>query len=91
MLCYIFLGFSTAHLAAITQNCNAMKLISKGKGNINMPDGKSGRTPLHHAVERDDLTTVGYLILEVRNCTDDTNSIKLIIVLLDMQMHCQKN
>nr|WNR58487.1 NF-kappaB [Mytilus coruscus] len=61
-----FDGFSTAHLAAITQNCNAMKLISKGKGNINMPDGKSGRTPLHHAVERDDLTTVGYLILEAR-------------------------
>lgn len=34
-----------------------------------MPDGKSGRTPLHHAVERDDLTTVGYLILEV--CVKD--------------------
>ena len=42
-----------------------MKLLCRGKANINMPDGKSGRTPLHHAVERDDLSTVGYLILEV--------------------------
>ena len=42
-----------------------MKLLSRGKANINLPDGKSGRMPLHHAVERDDLSTVGFLILEV--------------------------
>lgn len=58
-------GFSTTHLAALTQNCNAMRLLSRGKADINLPDGKSGRTPLHHAVERDDLSTVGFLILEV--------------------------
>jgi hypothetical protein len=42
-----------------------MRLLSRGKANINLPDGKSGRMPLHHAVERDDLSTVGFLILEV--------------------------
>ena len=61
-----FDGFSTTHLAALTQNCNAMRLLSRGKANINLPDGKSGRMPLHHAVERDDLSTVGFLILEAR-------------------------
>lgn len=73
-----FDGFSTAHLAALTQNCTAMKLLLKGKANINLPDGKSGRTPLHHAVERDDLSTVGFLILEARanvnSCCFDGNT-----------------
>ena len=32
---------------------------------VNTTDGKSGRTALHHAVEADDLSITGYLILEV--------------------------
>jgi ankyrin repeat protein len=42
-----------------------MKLLVWAKAQVNLPDGKSGRTPLHHAVEADDLSLAAYLILEV--------------------------
>ena len=42
-----------------------MKLLVHGKADINTADGKSGRTPLHHSVETDDLSLAAYLILQV--------------------------
>nr|UZH84476.1 P105 [Sinohyriopsis cumingii] len=59
-----FDGFAPVHLAAQKENLNAMKLLVYGKADINLPDGKSGQTPLHHAVEADDMSVAGYLILE---------------------------
>lgn len=58
-------GFTPAHIAAQKGNLQAMKLIVHCKGNINMVDGKSGKTPLHYSVEEDDLSVSSYLILEV--------------------------
>lgn len=58
-------GFTPAHLAAQLEYLSIMKLLVHGKADINMPDGKSGRTPLHHSVETDDLSLAAYLILEV--------------------------
>lgn len=57
-------GYSPAHLACQLENLAAMKLLVWGKANINLPDGKSGQTPLHHAVEVDDLSLAAYLILQ---------------------------
>ena len=42
-----------------------MKLLVHGKADINMADGKSGKTPLHHVVEVDELSIAAYLILQV--------------------------
>ncbi|KAL4240500.1 Nuclear factor NF-kappa-B p105 subunit [Mactra antiquata] len=57
-------GFTPAHLAAQLENLSAMKLLVYGKADVNLADGKSGRTPLHHAVEVDDLSVAAYLILQ---------------------------
>ena len=42
-----------------------MKLLVHGKADVNMADGKSGKTPLHHVVEVDELSIAAYLILQV--------------------------
>lgn len=57
-------GYTPAHLAAQTENLVAMKLLVHGKADINMADGKSGKTPLHHVVEVDELSIAAYLILQ---------------------------
>lgn len=38
------------------------------KVDADMQDSKSGRTALHHSVEKGDLPMAGYLITEVRAC-----------------------
>ena len=53
-------------MATQHESLDALKLLVYGKADINLPDGKSGQTPLHHAVERDDLSLAAYLILQVR-------------------------
>jgi ankyrin repeat protein len=42
-----------------------LRLLVHGKADVDLPDGKSGRTALHHAVELDDLPVAGFLLLEV--------------------------
>jgi len=32
---------------------------------VSLQDGKSGRTPLHYAVEKDDIALCGYLLVDV--------------------------
>ena len=58
-------GYTPAHLAAQTGSVDVLRTLVYSQANINLPDGKSGRTPLHHAVEVDDLPTAGYLLMEV--------------------------
>lgn len=59
------LGFAPAHIAAQKGNLQAIKLLVRCKADINMADGKSGKTPLHYAAEENDLSVSSYLILEV--------------------------
>lgn len=59
------LGFTPAHIAAQKGNLQAIKLLVRCKADINMADGKSGKTPLHYAAEENDLSVSSYLILEV--------------------------
>ncbi|XP_046550036.1 nuclear factor NF-kappa-B p105 subunit-like isoform X1 [Haliotis rubra] len=57
-------GYAPAHLAARRGNVAVLKTLVYGQADMNLQDGKSGRTPLHHAVEVDDLPTAGYLLME---------------------------
>ena len=58
-----------------------MKLLVYGKADVNLADGKSGRTPLHHAVETDDLSLAAYLILQVYTQINETENKKDKIVI----------
>ena len=64
-------GFSALHLAVLGGHLSCIKLLMNiGRANVNLADGRSGKTALHHAVETDNLAIVGHLILEVsgRRC-----------------------
>lgn len=58
-------GYTPVHLAAQSGNVDMLKILVHGCANVDVPDGKSGRTALHHAVELDDLPVAGYLLMEV--------------------------
>ncbi|KAK7498584.1 hypothetical protein BaRGS_00010244 [Batillaria attramentaria] len=57
-------GYTPVHLAAQSSNVDMLRLLVHGRANVDVPDGKSGRTALHHAVELDDLPVAGYLLME---------------------------
>ncbi|XP_064604065.1 nuclear factor NF-kappa-B p105 subunit-like [Liolophura sinensis] len=57
-------GLTPVHLAAASGNLNTLKVVCVRKADINIQDGKSGRTPLHYAAEAADLSLAGYLLLE---------------------------
>ena len=60
------LGLAPLHLAVQAGHIDCIKaLVEIGKANINIEDGCSGKTPLHYAVEKDQLAIVGYLINQV--------------------------
>jgi len=42
-----------------------MKLLVHGKADVNMEAGRCGRTALHFAANTDNLSMVGWLLLEV--------------------------
>ena len=58
-------GFTPLHLAASSCNLKCVKILTLAGADVNVQDGKSGSTALHHAVENDNLPIIGYLILEV--------------------------
>ncbi|XP_041362807.1 nuclear factor NF-kappa-B p105 subunit-like [Gigantopelta aegis] len=57
-------GFTPVHLAAQHGDVAMLRTLVYGQANVNVADGKSGRTALHHAVEADDLPMAGYLLME---------------------------
>ncbi|XP_070186600.1 nuclear factor NF-kappa-B p100 subunit-like [Littorina saxatilis] len=59
-----FDGYTSVHLAAQSGNVDMLRLLVHGRADVDMPDGKSGRTALHHAVELDDLPVAGFLLME---------------------------
>ncbi|CAG5129174.1 unnamed protein product, partial [Candidula unifasciata] len=57
-------GYSPVHLAALTGNVEMLRTLVFGQADVELPDGKSGKTALHHAVDNDDLPVAGYLLME---------------------------
>ena len=60
-----FDGMTPAHLAVVSDSSNCLQLLYDAHANMNAPDGKSGRTPLHHAIEKQHLTVAGWLLTTV--------------------------
>lgn len=69
-------GYTPVHLAAQSSNVDMLRLLVHGRADVDVADGKSGRTALHHAVELDDLPVAGFLLMEVSlkfNGSENTN------------------
>lgn len=63
-------GLTPVHLAVLAGSKDVLKLLNSAGANMSAQDGTSGKTPLHHAVEQDNLAVAGFLILEA-NCDVD--------------------
>ncbi|KAK7004971.1 nuclear factor NF-kappa-B p100 subunit [Biomphalaria glabrata] len=59
-------GYSPVHLASQLGSVEMLKILVFAKAQVDLPDGKSGKTALHHAVDNDDLPVASYLLLEAR-------------------------
>ncbi|XP_073234456.1 nuclear factor NF-kappa-B p105 subunit-like [Porites lutea] len=66
-------GLTPVHLAVLSGSKDALKLLNTAGANLSAQDGTSGKTPLHYAVEQDNLPLAGFLILE-GNCDVDASS-----------------
>jgi len=55
-------GLTCLHLAAFHRHKNIMKELVRLGADVDAPDSKSGRTPLHFAVERKDTEIVRFLL-----------------------------
>lgn len=99
--CKNFEGLTPIHIAADKNNIKAVKLLVHGKADVNIPDGKCGRTALHFASISQDLSIAGCLLLEVGiintyTPTDDISSFQNnelksplnFLVLKRLMMHC---
>ena len=53
------------HMVAQSGNVNMLRTLIYAQADINLPDGKSGKTALHHAVDNNDLPVAGFLLTEV--------------------------
>ena len=45
-----------------------MKQLVKVNADVNVQDSKSGKTALHHSIEKGDLPMTGFLVMEVCVC-----------------------
>ncbi|XP_076454433.1 nuclear factor NF-kappa-B p105 subunit-like [Babylonia areolata] len=59
-------GYSPVHLATLRGSVEMLRLLVHGHADVDVGDGKSGRTALHHAVENDDLPVAGFLLMEAK-------------------------
>ncbi|XP_072050550.1 nuclear factor NF-kappa-B p105 subunit-like isoform X2 [Amphiura filiformis] len=57
-------GFTAAHLSIKKDDLKNLKMLVKFGADVNVPDGNSGRTCLHHAVQRSNFSILGYLITD---------------------------
>ena len=59
------LGYTPMHLAVLNEHFSCVKELREAGANVDAPDGRSGCTALHHAVEANDHAIAGYLLIEV--------------------------
>ena len=60
-----FKGFAAVHLSVREGHMTCLRHLVTADADVNVPDGKSGYTALHHATDCENLGIVGYLLLEV--------------------------
>ncbi|XP_072261734.1 nuclear factor NF-kappa-B p105 subunit isoform X2 [Pyxicephalus adspersus] len=65
-------GLSAAHIAVIANSMDCLRQLISMRADVNSQEQKSGRTPLHFAVEQDNISLAGCLILEGDACVDST-------------------
>ena len=63
--CAFFQGFTPLILAVMGGHLSCVKMLVAAGALVDQPDGTSGRTPLHHVVEADNVAIAGHLLLEV--------------------------
>ncbi|XP_056422435.1 nuclear factor NF-kappa-B p105 subunit isoform X2 [Hyla sarda] len=65
-------GLNAIHEAVIANSMSCLRLMISAKADVNAPEQKSGRSPLHLAVEQDNISLAGCLLLEGDACVDST-------------------
>ena len=60
----VFLGFTPLHHAVMLRNIASIRLLLHAGADVDYPDGKSGRTPLFHAAEENQLDVCEALLGE---------------------------
>ena len=62
-LVFYFSGFSPLHLAVINNQLETVNVLIRGlKCDIDLADGKSGRTALHHCIEMQNYSMTKFLV-----------------------------
>ncbi|XP_073495254.1 nuclear factor NF-kappa-B p105 subunit [Phyllobates terribilis] len=65
-------GLNAIHEAVITNSMPCLRLMISAMADVNAQEQKSGRSPLHLAVEQDNISLAGCLLLEGDACVDST-------------------
>lgn len=65
-------GLNAIHEAVIANSMPCLRLMLSAKADVNAQEQKSGRSPLHLAVEQDNVSLAGCLLLEGDACVDST-------------------
>ncbi|XP_069086309.1 nuclear factor NF-kappa-B p105 subunit isoform X1 [Pleurodeles waltl] len=65
-------GLNGIHLATMANSMPCLRLMIAARADVNAPEQKSGRTPLHLAVEQENISLAGCLLLEGDAFVDST-------------------
>lgn len=77
---FFFSGFSPLHLAIKDNNLMAVELLLTHGSNVNLVEAKSGKTPLHLAVQQRSQEIIARLLREVNSF--DSNSFDFITIVI---------
>lgn len=61
------LGLNAIHIAVMSNSLSCLQLLVAAGAEVNAQEQKSGRTALHLAVEYDNISLAGCLLLEVKD------------------------
>ncbi|XP_069486791.1 nuclear factor NF-kappa-B p105 subunit [Ambystoma mexicanum] len=65
-------GLNAIHLAMVANSMACLRLMISARADVDAQEQKSGRTSLHLAVEQDNISLAGCLLLEGDACVDST-------------------